>query len=167
MYKRQPLNCVTTEEAEALVTEVPAKAPAAYDNFAEDKAQSVIGGAIVSSVLDRSHPLTFGFPRPELPLLRKGTTLLRPSANPYASPVRYTASPLMAGFIGPEQLTHMSGQPALIAERKGRGLVVRFANNPIFRGFWRGTERLYINALYFGRVIEPTELPVIVPPARP
>jgi len=53
----------------------------------------------------------------------------------------------------------MSGQPAVIAERQGNGLVVRFANNPIFRGFWRGTERLWINSLYFGPLVRTTELP--------
>jgi hypothetical protein len=61
----------------------------------------------------------------------------------------------------------MSGQPAVIAEKKGNGLVVRFANNPLFRGFWRGTERMYINALYFGQVIEATDLPVISAPSNP
>ena len=53
----------------------------------------------------------------------------------------------------------MSGQAAVIAERHSQGLVVRFANNPLFRGYWRGTERLWVNALYFGPLIGPTKLP--------
>jgi len=57
--------------------------------------------------------------------------------------VRYTNEPLMAGFIGPEQQDKIRNQAAVSAERQGRGLVVRFANNPLFRGFWRGTERLF------------------------
>jgi hypothetical protein len=154
----------TAEPATAAAAQVP---PAAYGDFADDKAQHVIGGAIVASMLDLSHPLAFGFRRPDLPLMRRGTTLLKPSQNAYVSPVRYTKTPLMAGFIGAEQLAHISERPAVIAEVKGKGLVVRFANNPLFRGFWRGTERLYINALYFGQVIEATDLPVIVPPTGP
>ncbi len=85
--------------------------------------------------------------------------MLAASENAYSTPVRYTDSPLMAGFIGEQRLAEMSGQPAIIAERKGAGLVVRFANNPLFRGFWRGTERLFNNALYMGQVIETTNLP--------
>jgi len=73
----------------------------------------------------------------------------------------------MAGFIGAERLEAMRRQPAVIAEREGRGLVVRFANNPVFRGFWRGTERLFVNALYFGQVVEDTPLPKIEPPPPP
>jgi hypothetical protein len=65
----------------------------------------------------------------------------------------------MAGFIGSDRLEAIQGKAAVIAEKQGEGLVVYFANNPLFRGYWRGTERLYINALYFGQVVEATELP--------
>ena len=131
----------------------------AYAEFADDSARLVIGGAIVATIADLSHPLAYGLSRPELPLFRQGTTLLAPSENAYATPVRYAADPLLAGFIGPERLDEMRGQPAVIAERQDDGLVVRFANNPLFRGFWRGTEKLYINALYLGQIVQPTVLP--------
>ncbi|NNJ79280.1 MAG: hypothetical protein HKP19_08455 [Xanthomonadales bacterium] len=131
----------------------------AYAEFADDSARLVIGGAIVATVADLSHPLAYGLSRPELPLFRQGTTILDPSENAYATPVRYATDPLLAGFIGPVRLDEMRGQPAVIAERQGDGLVVRFANNPLFRGFWRGTEKLYINALYLGQIVQPTVLP--------
>lgn len=93
--------------------------------------------------------------------------MLEPSENPYSTPVRYAREPLMAGFIGEERLAAFAGQPAVIAEKHGKGLVVRFANTPLFRGFWRGTEKLYINALYFGQAVEATELSVPDPSPRP
>lgn len=147
--------------------EVDSSPSRAYADFDQDRAQLVIGGAIAAGLADLSHPLAFGYTRPELPLFRRGTTLLEPSLNPYATPVRYSEDPLMAGFIGTEQLDAMRGQPALIAERQGKGLVIRFANTPLFRGFWRGTERLFINALYFGQVIDPTRLPDVPPVPLP
>jgi len=113
----------------------------------------------VATSIDLTHPIAFGYQRPELPLFRRGTTVLSASDNAYSTPVRYTNEPLMAGFIGPEQQDKIRNQAAVIAERQGRGLVVRFANNPLFRGFWRGTERLFINALYMGQVVEKTQLP--------
>ena len=91
-------------------------------------------------------------------MLRRGEILLTPSLNPYNTPVRYLQDPLLAGFIGNERLQEIKGQPAVIAERHGKGLVVQFANNPLFRGTWHGTERLYVNALYFGQVVETTNL---------
>ena len=140
--------------------------PRAYADFEKDQAELVIGGAIVSALLDLSHPLAFGYTRPELPLFRRGTVELLPSDNPYSTPVRYADEPLLAGYIGPERLKTMPGGPAVVAEKQGQGLVVRFANRPLFRGFWRGTERLYINALYFGQAVEPTELPELTPPPQ-
>lgn len=163
-YEAKPEDCPVEEPAPG--QDKPAEARA-YSDFADDKARQVIGGAIVSSMLDLSHPLAFGFTRSELPLFRRGTTLLKPSDNPYSTPVRYTKDPLLAGFVGDERLDAFRGQPAVIAEKKGAGAVVRFANTPVFRGFWRGTERLYINALYFGQVIDSTDLPEFTLPPKP
>ena len=152
--------------ATALAETAPAAPrPRAYSDFEKDEAEQVIGGAIVNALLDLSHPLAFGFTRPELPLFRRGTVELRPSDNAYSTPVRYADEPLLAGFIGPGRLDSMRGAPAVIAEKRGRGLVVRFANTPLFRGFWRGTERLFLNALYFGQAIEATDLPELAPPS--
>ena len=119
----------------------------------------VIGGAIVAANIDLSHPLAWGYQRRDLPLFRQGAHLLRSSENPYSTPVRYTDTPLMSGFMGEQRQDEIRGQAAVIAERQGKGLVVRFANNPLFRGFWRGTERLWVNALYMGQAVETTTLP--------
>jgi hypothetical protein len=130
----------------------------AYADFDDQKAQLTIGGAIVTAQVDATHPIAFGYSS-EMPLFRKGAILLEVSDNPFATPVRYTEKPLVSGYIGTERLAEMSKQPAVIAERQGKGLVVRFANNPLFRGFWRGTERLWVNSLYFGPLVGATELP--------
>ena len=130
----------------------------AYADFDDQKAQRTIGGAIVTALLDNTHPIAFGYQH-EMPLFRRGDTLLKASENPFGTPVRYAEKPLVSGYIGEQRLLEMSGQPAVIAERHGKGLIVRFANNPIFRGFWRGTERLWVNSLYFGSLVDKTELP--------
>jgi hypothetical protein len=130
----------------------------AYAEFDDQKAQRTIGGAIVKALVDNTHPIAYSYSK-EMPLFRKGTTLLQASENLFTTPIRYTEKPLMSGYIGKQRLTEMSNQPAVIAERHGKGLVVRFANNPLFRGFWRGTERLWVNALYFGPLVGATELP--------
>jgi hypothetical protein len=130
----------------------------AYADFDDQKAQRTIGGAIVGALVDNTHPIAYSYGK-EMPLFRKGTTLLQTSENLFATPVRYTEKPLVSGYIGEQRLSEMSNQPAVIAERHGKGLIIRFANNPLFRGFWRGTERLWVNALYFGPLVGATELP--------
>jgi hypothetical protein len=160
----KPNVCKKDSEEKPATTPV---VPRAYADFDDDKAKQIIGGAIVSSLLDLSHPIAYGYQRVELPLFRRGTTELKPSENAYSTPVRYGDSPLMAGYIGSDRLAAIEGRPAVIAERLGKGLVIRFANNPVFRGFWRGTERLFVNALFFGQVIKPTEMPESVPQPKP
>ncbi len=129
-----------------------------YADFDDQKAQRTIGGAIVSVSLDNSHPIAFGYHK-QMPLFRRGSTLLEASKNPFATPVRYTENPLISGYIGEQKLNQMKHQAAVIAERHGKGLIVRFANDPLFRGFWRGTEGLWVNALYFGPLVAATKLP--------
>jgi hypothetical protein len=150
--------CDETQDEEEETSEQP-KAMA-YADFNDQNAQRTISGAIVSATVDSTHPIAFSYGS-EMPLFRKGTTLLEASENPFAAPVRYTEKPLLSGFIGTQRLAEMSNQPAVIAERHGKGLVVRFANNPLFRGFWRGTERLWVNSLYFGPLVGATKLPEI------
>lgn len=138
-------------------SKLPAKAMA-YGDFEEQEAQLTIAGAVVAANVDNTHPIAFGYGA-EMPLFRRGSTLLKASENPFATPVRYSEKPLVSGYVGEQRLAEMSGQPAVIAERHGKGLVVRFANDPIFRGYWRGTERLWVNSLYFGPLVGTTKLP--------
>lgn len=130
-----------------------------YADFDKDFVQQIVGGAVVAATLDRTHPLGFGYRRDDLAIFRRGTVVLKPSDNAYSTPLRFTDQPLLSGFMGPDRLEDIQGQAAVIAERQGRGLVIRFSDNPLFRGFWRGTERLFENSLYFGQTVRTTRLP--------
>jgi hypothetical protein len=154
-----PDACKDTPEAAGRDEDAEPPASRPYADYDDDHVQRVVGGAIVGAGVDTTHPLGFGYHRGDLALFRRGATVLKASDDPYATPVRYVDDPLLSGFIGPERLDEIRGQPAVIAERQGEGLVVRFANNPLFRGFWRGSERLFANALYFGQIVRSTRLP--------
>ena len=156
-FEEDPELCVASEAQVVETTTPPASRP--YGSFDDDVARLTIGGAIVATHLDTTHPLAFGFPRASLPIMKVGATLLAESENAYSTPVRYLDSPLLAGYVGDERLSEFSGAPAVVSEKRGEGLIVRFADNPLFRGFWRGSERLFLNALFFGQVVEATQLP--------
>jgi hypothetical protein len=148
-------DCDDNQDVEQAVDEPVT--PMAYAEFEDQSAQRTIGGAIVTARLDATHPVAWGYGK-DMPLFRRGSTLLKASDNPFTTPVRYAENPLISGYIGAERLEEMSNQPAVIAERHGKGVVVRFANNPLFRGFWRGSERLWVNSVYFGPILNSTEL---------
>ena len=158
-FEEDPIECEAINQAEASEEEPEAIIPRPYGSLADDQARLTIGGAIVETVIDLTHPLAFGFPRHELPVMRRGATVLTPSENAYSTPAHYADAPLLAGYVSEERLAEFAGGPALIAEKRGKGLIVRFANDPLFRGFWRGSERLFLNALFFGGVVEASDLP--------
>jgi hypothetical protein len=63
-----------------------------------------------------------------------------------------TTGPLRrAGFVFPDQTERLLRGTTLIAEESvGAGHVVLFANEPMFRGWWRALDRLVLNAIALG-----------------
>ncbi|MBE9549392.1 MAG: peptidase M14, partial [Proteobacteria bacterium] len=129
-----------------------------YADFENDHAEQIVGGAIVETLLDLSHPLSFGYPRERLAMMRNGTTLLEAAKTPYSTVAWFSKKPLVSGYMGSVQQQEISAQPAVIADRQGDGLVVRFANNPNFRGYFKGSMRLYINSLFLSGMVEKTQI---------
>ena len=78
----------------------------------------------------------------------------RPS-NPYGSVITYATPPLLSGYASVENQEAIEGTAAMIAERKGNGSVVLFADNPNFRGIWYGGNKLFLNSLFFSKAFEP------------
>lgn len=56
----------------------------------------------------------------------------------------------LSGMIWPEAVEMIAGSPCLIRERLGRGQIVSFAWDPVFRGYSLGTQRLLLNAALLG-----------------
>ena len=135
-----------------------------YASYRDDAAVPLIAGTIFETRIDRTHPLAYGFTRDLLPVFRDSTLTLAETDDPYDTPVRYTQDPLLAGYVSPENLRHLAGQPAVVATRVGRGVVVRMVDDPIFRGIWLGSSRLMLNAVFFGSAIQRTEVPEGVRP---
>ncbi len=134
-------------------------APRAYGDHSDDFSKTVIGGAIVRASVDTTHPMAYGYREAELAVFRNSSVFLKPSDNPYATPLRYTEDPLISGYVGDARLAQLAGSAAVIAERLGGGSVIRFADNPNFRGFWLSTNKLFLNALFFGGILDPTPVP--------
>ncbi|HXV75738.1 MAG TPA: M14 family zinc carboxypeptidase [Candidatus Polarisedimenticolaceae bacterium] len=129
-----------------------------YDDFRDDRARRRIAGSIFAVELDATHPVGFGYEPGRLPVFRNETVIVEPSDNPYENVAIYAADPLLSGYVGEERLAELAGSAAIVARRIGRGSVVLMADDPNFRGIWYGTNRLFINAVYFSQIIDETEL---------
>ncbi|MEQ9229777.1 MAG: zinc carboxypeptidase, partial [Cyclobacteriaceae bacterium] len=124
-----------------------------YDDYAKNRGATVTGGSIFQANIDVTHPLGYGFTRSTLPLFRNHNLILKKASNPYANPLVYTASPLMSGYVHQSNLENLEKAPAAQIVASGRGLIIYLSDNPNFRAFWYGTNKLFFNAIYFGDVI--------------
>jgi hypothetical protein len=143
-------------EAEATGALEPRRA---YADFRLDSARTLIGGSALRMEIDVTHPLAWGYERPELVVFRRGSHRLKASDNPYVHAGRYARDPLASGYLSEQTREDLSATPALVATRHGQGVVVRMADDYLFRGYWIGAERLFANALFFSSLIDRTTLP--------
>jgi hypothetical protein len=133
--------------------EVP-KVRLAYATKDSTEANDVLGGAIFSADLDNTHPLGFGYDRRNIYLHKNVKEPMEPTKNPWATVIAYDAEPAYSGFVSEENEQAIAGTAALIAERSGAGSIILFADNPNFRGYWYGTNKLFLNALFFSKAFD-------------
>ncbi len=114
-----------------------------------------VPGSIVRAVLDPESWLAAGS-GPELPVLVRSSRLYLPPAGPAESDRRAVAAYApadrlrLSGHLWPESRERLPGALFLYEERIGRGRVIAFAEDPSFRAYWRGSDRLFLNAVVLG-----------------
>ena len=125
-----------------------------YSQKRSQEANEVVGGAIFSADLDNTHPLGFGYDRRNIYLHKNYKEPMAPTNNPWATVIAYDEKPAFSGFVSADNEEALAGTPALIADRAGAGTIILFADNPNFRGYWYGTNKLFLNALFFSKAID-------------
>lgn len=124
-----------------------------YADQSKYRGAQVIGGAIFNMKIDPTHPLAYGYDQQTLPVFKRGTLFLEPAKRKVSNPFRYTEHPLLSGYVSKENLKKISGSPAVSVSSFGKGKVIAFVDDHNFRAFWYGTNRLFINSMFFGNQI--------------
>ncbi|HET7274892.1 MAG TPA: hypothetical protein VFI91_06910, partial [Longimicrobiaceae bacterium] len=113
-----------------------------------------VPGAILEATIDPAHPLAWGA-TPDgrdgrIFVLHQGTRVFEPAEG--VESVAYFPEDLdaTAGIISDENLSRLEQGAWLVTTGVGQGSVTLFADDPLFRVFWRETHPLYINALLLG-----------------
>jgi hypothetical protein len=84
------------------------------------------------------------------PVLFRGKTILLPTGDPKRDVVlAHPENPVLAGFAWPEAEERLQKALLVGVERKGRGAVILFAQDPLFRLFWRSTAPLLVNSILY------------------
>lgn len=109
-----------------------------------------IGGTIFETKLDLSHPVSFGYTKEKLPVFRNTTIFIEADKQSYNNPIQYTKKPLLSGYVSKPRLEDIAETVPFKHSRMGKGNVILFVDNTNFRAFWFGTNKLLMNAIFFG-----------------
>jgi hypothetical protein len=121
----------------------------------EDARRVTVPGAFVHAELDREEWLVSGYDG-ELPILIHSNRVYRApgseSSPSQRTPVKVTSGDdfRIAGHLWEENLERLPGSVFLYEQRVGSGRIISFAEDVNFRGYWRGIDRLFLNAVILG-----------------
>jgi hypothetical protein len=112
-----------------------------------------LDGAIFEVEGDRTHPLLYGYNEDRLSIFRGNSIFMESSRNPYATPLVYTRSPLLSGYIHKDHEPLIRNSASILISGLRSGRVILTTDNPNFRAFWYGTNKLFLNGIFFGSII--------------
>lgn len=133
-----------------------------YATAEDNSAYELISGAIFETKVDHTHPIGYGFAEGDtLPVCRTNRVMLEPSSNPYSTPVLYqtekqdgiSRAKLLNGYVSEANSRLLAGSAGGVIARVGSGRVIALVDDPNFRSFWYGTNRLMFNAVFFGPLV--------------
>jgi hypothetical protein len=86
-------------------------------------------------------------------LFKSNNLFMEKSKGPYSNPIVFTSSPLLSGYISKPNYAKLKDASAAGVCAVGRGRVIGFTENLAFRAFWFGTNKLLMNAIFYGPLI--------------
>lgn len=149
MELRNPENADEADEDAAIARALRGREARELERWEEG-----VPGTILSVHLDSAHPLAFGAgvdgdPK-RMYVLHTGGRTYEPDENSEA--VAYFPDGLdkVSGVISHRNLERLAQSSWLTTRRVGRGRVILFADDPVFRHFWYAGFQVYTNALLIG-----------------
>ena len=112
-----------------------------------------IGGAIFNTKIDRSHPINFGQTNTTMPIFRNSTIFIEKDKESYNNPILYTDNPLLSGYISEENIDLLKSTSPIKINKIGKGKVMYLTDNTNFRAFSYGTNKILMNAIFFGNIM--------------
>ena len=122
-----------------------------YVDASEYIGRERIGGVILNTDLDLTHPLAFGYHDKSIPVYKNNNVFINKTKDDYSSVATYSDEFHIDGYISElNKRDFIPGSASLIVSKIGLGRAILFADNPNFRGTWYGTNKLFLNAIFLG-----------------
>ena len=119
-----------------------------YKDQRRNRVNNMISGAIFKVELDNSHPMAFGYSKDyySLKIGSSSYELLKKGYN--VGVIKDNPKPV-SGFSGKNALKKLENSMIFGHETFGKGDIVYFADNPLFRSFWENGKLFFVNSIFF------------------
>jgi hypothetical protein len=118
-----------------------------YEDREKDYLRNSIPGAVYRIDLDNTHPLAFGYSS-QYYTLKQDDQLYEFIREGGWNVGVIKKNSYVTGFAGVNTKEKLKDGLIIGAQNLGRGTIVYFADDPIFRGFWENGKLLFANAVF-------------------
>jgi hypothetical protein len=139
-----------TKEELVVVKEEKEPASLPFSTRSDFEGAKEVGGSIYLAELDLTHPIAYGYQRKTIPVYRNTDIFIKPSSDKYLTPIKYTSNPHLGGYISKSNVEKLKQSASVVISKTGQGRVIHFFDSPNFRGTWFGTNKLFLNTLFYG-----------------
>jgi hypothetical protein len=137
---------IKTKEAEKKKADSVEAKVKKYADQERDFIKGFIPGAIFKLKVDNTHPLAYGLPDYYFTLKTRSRSY---EVSEDLWNVGYVGkTPTYFGFVGSKALKQVEESTVLATQSMGRGNIVYFVDNPLYRAFWNQGKFVFGNALF-------------------
>lgn len=119
-----------------------------YEDLNRNRIQNYLSGAIFKINLDNTHPLAFGYPN-EYYSLKTSTSTYENLKTGYNVGKINGDDDSTIGFVGDKIKNKFKNSLVFGHERIGRGNIIYFTDNVMFRNFWENGKLFLVNSIFY------------------
>jgi hypothetical protein len=129
--------------------------PRAYADIEKFNRAQETNGAIFNASVDLTHPFLFGYYTSTISIFKTNNLFLEKGKSAYSNPIVFTTAPLLSGYISKQNYGKLKDSAVAGVSVLGQGRVIGFTDNLCFRAFWFGTNKIFLNSIFYGSLIDP------------
>jgi hypothetical protein len=124
--------------------------PKPYAEIATARGAQETSGAVFEADIDITNPLFYGYYNSKVYMFKGNNLFMEKAKGAYSNPLTYGSSPMVSGYMSKLNYPKVKNTSGLGISAMGRGRVIGFTDDLAFRAFWFGTNKVLMNAVYFG-----------------
>jgi hypothetical protein len=124
-----------------------------YGDIQKSVGAQETSGLIIEADVDLTHPLLYGYYTSKIPMFKSNNLYMEKGKSAYANPLTYESNPLISGYISKPNYTKLKQTSGIGVSIQGKGRVIGFTEDLAFRAFWFGTNKMAMNAIFYGVLI--------------